>query len=131
MSIFRKIDIYSTKGHNPLFLYEQDTPDIGAVTASLSKLFIIDRRMLKIPKSYVVREYDYLIEWITGKIKIDKIKLDDGFKSNIHSYSTEIFVVNDIIFNYRTKLMSKGLDGYTSYSCIVVKVGDDDFMCIE
>jgi len=89
-------------------------------------------KKLKLPVSYVIREFCHLEGWIESFLRVERRDLDARFGGGNKSY--ESWVIGDrslsevdIIVHLKTA----GLGGYTEYRISIVKIDEDDFLCVE
>lgn len=86
----------------------------------------------KLPINYVVREFNHLEGWIEAFLRVEKQDLNRRFGKIDKKY--EACVLGDRFLSeidIVVRLKTVGLAGYTEYRVSIIKLADDEFLCVE
>lgn len=132
-TIFKtKIGNLSLEGGADLIFYgENDLPNHQTILDFIKDVGASTKKW-KLPINYVVREFNHLEGWIEAFLRVEKRDLDQRFRKMGKGY--EAWVLGDRLLSeidIIVRLKTVGLDGYTEYRISIVKVSDDEFLCVE
>ncbi|MDO7833663.1 hypothetical protein Q4610_01265 [Sphingobium sp. HBC34] len=86
----------------------------------------------KLPSNYVIRELRHLEGWMEAFLRVERLDLSQRFRNAEKSY--EAWVIGDrqsSEVDIVVRLKTRGLAGHTEYRISVVKLDDDEYLCVE
>ncbi len=86
----------------------------------------------KLPINYVVRDRAHLEGWLEAFLRVEKEQLKERFARPDKDFETVVLANEalgqvDVVF----RLSTLGVGGHTEYRINIIKVNEDEYICIE
>lgn len=86
----------------------------------------------KLPTNYVIREKAHLRGWLKSFLAVEDDSLQERFNTQKKSFESWVWANRELgCVDIAVRLKTLGLSGYTEYRLSIVKLAEDEFLCVE